>query len=65
MTPVVADGMATHTRHRLVRRLHAAGCTDVRIAEITAMTTYTAWRIRAALGLAPNPGKQAAWRSTP
>lgn len=54
MNPVVADGLAQHNRHALVRRLHRAGHTDVEIAELTLMTTYTASRIRNSLGLKPN-----------
>lgn len=51
----VAEALAPHKRHRLVRALHREGLTDVEIAERTRMSTFTAWRIRAELGLAPNP----------
>jgi hypothetical protein len=50
----VAEALAPHNRYRLVRKLWRDGHTDVEIARLTAMTTYTAARIRAALRLPPN-----------
>jgi uncharacterized protein YerC len=55
----VAEALAPHNRYRLVLKLWRDGHTDVEIAQLTAMTTYTAARIRAALGLAPNRGESA------
>lgn len=49
-----AEALTTHDRHRLVAELTARGWPDVRIAELTRMTTYTTARIRHRLGLAPN-----------
>lgn len=50
-----AEALPTRVRGQLVAELHEDGFTDVQIAERTHMTTYTAARIRAALGLVPNP----------
>jgi hypothetical protein len=41
-----AEALPRYLRHRLVRELHALGWTDSEVAEWTAMTTYTAARIR-------------------
>lgn len=49
-----AEALPTRLRWWLVSELHRDGFTDVEIAERTRMTTYTAARIRAALGLDPN-----------
>jgi hypothetical protein len=49
-----AEALPTRARGQLVVELHGEGFTDVQIAERTRMTTYTASRIRAALGLDPN-----------
>lgn len=51
---VPAEMLPTHLRWRLVATLHRAGLTDVEIAEISRMSTYTTVRIRAGMGLKPN-----------
>lgn len=50
-----AEELPTRARGQLVGELHGDGFTDVEIAERTRMTTYTTARIRARLGLVPNP----------
>jgi hypothetical protein len=49
-----AEALPTRHRHRLVAELHSDGLTDHEIAAHTRMTTYTAARIRAEIGLLPN-----------
>lgn len=49
-----AEALTTSDRHRLVAQLHRAGWTDADVAVHTALTTYTAARIRNTLGLPPN-----------
>jgi hypothetical protein len=51
-----AESLPTTSREHLVRLLHQDGWTDVEIADWTRMTTYTTWRIRTRLELAPNRG---------
>lgn len=50
----IAEEMPPFARYGLIRRLVAAGLTDIEIAEQTALTTYTTARIRRSLGLPPN-----------
>lgn len=52
---IPAEALPTKLRGLLVAELHEDGFTDVEIAERTRMTTYTTARIRARLGLVPNP----------
>jgi hypothetical protein len=59
MTRLVAEALPRTQRLRLVTRLHAEGCTDVEIAESLTYSTFTASRIRAGLGLPPNPPRSA------
>lgn len=49
-----AEALPTHLRWLLVAELHRAGLSDVEIAEVTRLSTYTAGRIRARMGLKPN-----------
>lgn len=49
-----AEALAREDRDRLVVELHRAGWSDVQIAQLTRMTTYTTVRIRAALDLQAN-----------
>lgn len=49
-----AELLDAQEREWLVAELHAAGMTDVEIAERTDMSTYTAVRIRQRIGLRPN-----------
>lgn len=51
---IPAEALPTHLRWRLVATLHRAGLTDVEIASVTCMTTYTTARIRTGMGLKPN-----------
>lgn len=57
---VPAEALSTRDRELVVARLHAAGLSDVEIAEATQQTTYTVARIRARLGLAAHQRKAAA-----
>lgn len=49
-----ADALPTHLRWVLISNLHHEGWTDAAIAGHTLLTTFTACRIREALGLKPN-----------
>lgn len=49
-----AESLTTEDRERLVAELHGLGWSDVQIAELTWMSTYTTARIRARLGLTAN-----------
>lgn len=53
-----AEALDTADRERLVRKLWAAGMTDVEIATHTHLTTYTAARIRNRLGLAAHQARK-------
>jgi hypothetical protein len=55
-----AEALTTSDRRRLVAQLHRAGWTDADIAVHTALTTYTAARIRDGLDLPPNTAEAAA-----
>lgn len=55
-----AEALHTEDRERLVRQLWRAGWTDVEVAVYTRLTTYTAARIRARLGLAAHPSTKGA-----
>ncbi|HEY9354656.1 MAG TPA: hypothetical protein VIP28_15445 [Nocardioides sp.] len=50
-----AEALTTRDRHRLVGMLVRDGWTDVDIAALTRMTTYTTARIRTRLDLPANP----------
>lgn len=50
-----AEALTTRDRDRLVGMLVRDGWTDVEIAALTRMTTYTTARIRTRLGLTANP----------
>lgn len=54
---LVAEALPRTERLRLVAQLHQQGCADQQIGEALAYSTYTAARIRAGLGLAPNRRK--------
>lgn len=49
-----AEALPTDLRWRLVAELHRLGWADVEVAGHTAMTSYTACRIREGMGLSPN-----------
>lgn len=53
-----AEALSTADRKRLLAELHGWGWTDAEVAAHTRLTTYTAARIRAALGLLPNRPSQ-------
>lgn len=53
-----AESLTTREREQLVRALWTAGMTDVEIATHTHLTTYTAARIRARLGLAAHQARK-------
>lgn len=55
---VPAESLPTFLRWRLVATLHRAGLSDVEIAEVSRMSTYTTARIRAGMGLKPNTCEQ-------
>ncbi|MFD2421629.1 hypothetical protein [Amycolatopsis pigmentata] len=55
-----AEALDTNTREHLVYDLWLHGWTDTEIAAHTSMTTYTAARIRARLGLAPHHARKEA-----
>lgn len=48
---LVAEELSTSARELVVAWLHAHGHTDVEVAALTRMSTYTASRIRSRLGL--------------
>jgi hypothetical protein len=48
---LLAEELSTHARELVVAWLHRQSCTDVEVASLTGMTTYTAARIRARLSL--------------
>lgn len=50
-----AEALTTRDRARLVAHLVRQGWTDVQIAGLTRMTTYTTARIRTRLDLPANP----------
>lgn len=56
----VAEALTAPDRARLVRELHGRGWTDVQVATLTRMSTFTVAEIRVRLGLAANATTEAA-----